>query len=378
MMRLIAALLALTLALPAWAQDGIEQARAALAAAEQALESAQGRRARLAALGQAARAHEIALGAFRDGLRQMTIREARLRDGLARDSTRFGELIAALQSLARAPRSALLAYPEGPVGAARSATLMAEISPALETRIGELRDRLEQLRQLRSAQEVARIEARGALAALQDLRAETAARLRSRRTGAVATRDELRSQAELAGRRAHDLGALSQALKSSAGIPGAEAPLVRFSQARGLLPPPVAGSLVAGFGATDPWGRPGFGLTFRAPSFAEVIAPWDGTVRFAGPLIDYDQVVVLEPEEGWLIVLAGLVEVDRDVGEVVLAGERIGDLGGPIPSSDEFLLEGDTDGAQFPEKMLYLELRDGEKAVDPRDWFDLTDKRTRG
>lgn len=374
-MRAAALLVALALAAPAAAEPRIDEARVALKAAEQVLAGASARGARLAALGQAARAHEIALTAFRDGLRRMAVRELEIRRGLDADSARLGNLIAALQSLSRAPRSALLAYPGGPIGAARSATMMAEISPGLETRIAALQDRLDRLRQVRTAQEVARIETRGALAALQELRAETAAALKSRRAGTVVTRNELKEQAEAASRRARDLAGLAEAMRGLEAAPGGDA-LVRFSQARGLVPLPVAGDLVGGFGETDPWGRPGHGLSFRAPAYAEVTAPWDGTVRYAGPLVDYGEVVVLEPEEGWLIVLAGLVVADREVGEIVLAGERIGDLGGPVPASDEFLLEAASDDAQFPEKMLYLELRHGDQAVDPKDWFDLTDRRT--
>ena len=113
-------------------------------------------------------------------------------------------------------------------------------------------------------------------------------------------------------------------------------------------------------------------MTLAAPAYAQVSAPWDGTIRYAGPLIDYGQVVVLEPEKDTLIVLAGLGRVDRLVGETVLAGERLGDLGGPIPASDEFLLEATTDRDEIREEKLYIELRRSGQPVDPGPWFDLT------
>jgi septal ring factor EnvC (AmiA/AmiB activator) len=129
--------------------------------------------------------------------------------------------------------------------------------------------------------------------------------------------------------------------------------------------------VTAAFGQPDPWGRPGHGVTLSAPAYAQVSAPWDGTIRFAGPLIDYGNVVVLEPEEGTLIVLAGLAEVDRLVGETVLAGERLGDLGGPIPDSDEFLLEATTDRDEIGAEKLYIEVRRAGQPVDPALWFNL-------
>ena len=154
--------------------------------------------------------------------------------------------------------------------------------------------------------------------------------------------------------------------------------LVSFSEARGFIQPPVRGEVIAGYGALDPWGREGYGMTFSAPAYAQVSAPWDGTVRYSGPLIDYGQVVVLEPEEGTLIVLAGLGTVDRVVGETVLSGERLGDLGGPLPDSDEFLLEASTDRDEIVEEKLYMELRRGGQAIDPAAWFDLTEKGSGG
>jgi septal ring factor EnvC (AmiA/AmiB activator) len=101
-------------------------------------------------------------------------------------------------------------------------------------------------------------------------------------------------------------------------------------------------------------------------------------VRYAGPLIDYGQVVVLEPENDTLMVLAGMAVIDRFVGETVLAGERLGDLGGPIPASEEFLLEASTDRDEISEETLYIELRRNGQVVDPADWFDLTKEESGG
>lgn len=356
-----------------------DRARGALEQASRSLEAAWSGQAQLAALGKAVTAHEIALAAYRDGLRTMAGRESLLRAEMQRDRARLEQLAVALQSLGRAPRSALLAVPGGPVGAARGAALMAAVSPQLDARIAELRPRLEALARLRSAQEAARIEARGALAALQELRADTTEALRKRRRRDLPGRDELRARAEAAVRRAQSLDALTAALGSAAtGVGDAGGDLVTFTEARGLVPSPVQGVLTAGSGERDPWGRQGPGVTVSAAAYAQVSAPWDATVRYAGPLIDYGQIVVLEPEEGTLIVLAGLATVDRLVGETVLSGERLGDLGGPLPDSDEFSIAAATDRDAIPSRSLYIELRRAGQPVDPALWFDLAMQGTDG
>ncbi|MEO1493938.1 MAG: peptidoglycan DD-metalloendopeptidase family protein [Pseudomonadota bacterium] len=350
----------------------IDRARTALEKASKALKAASGNRARLAALGQAVAAHEAALAAYRQGLRSMATRESRIRREILADREKLDQLVSALQSLGRAPRSALLAFPGGPVGAARGAGLMAEVSPELNRRIDELKGRLDALSQLRTGQEVARVEARGTLASLQELRRETATALRKRKRKGVTTRKELRAQAEAAQRQARNLDDLAATLEGAALTDTGE--IVSFSEARGLIPLPVRGALIGRFGDLDPWGRQGKGLSMAAPAYSEVSAPWDGTIRYAGPLIDYGQVVVLEPEEGTLLVLAGLAVIDRVVGETVLAGERLGDLGGPIPDAEEFLLEASTDRDQIIEEVLYIELRRGGRSIDPASWFQVDEK----
>ena len=110
----------------------IDRARTELGEASKALASAGNGKQQLAALGKAVTAHEAALSAYRDGLRSMATRESRIYSAIQTDRAKLQDLIAALQSLAQAPRSALMAFPGGPVGAARGASLMAEISPALQ------------------------------------------------------------------------------------------------------------------------------------------------------------------------------------------------------------------------------------------------------
>ena len=366
----------LAMASGAYAQNAaaeMAQTKSVLEAASASLTRASGGKARLAALGKAVSAHEFALATYRNVLRRMTAREGRLRGDLVRDSDRLEDLIGALQSLGQAPRSAVMMFPGGPVAAMRGAGLMAEISPELAAEAANLRTKLDGLQKARAAQEAARIEIRGTLATLQTLRTQTTEALRRRKSSELASRAELKTQAEAAAATARSLGELSEALRASeAGDPHA---LVSFSEARGLIPLPIVQSRVtAHFGDADPQGRPGFGITLEAPAYAEVSAPWDGTVRYAGPLIDYGEVVILEPEAGTLLVLAGLARTERAAGETVLAGERLGDLGGPIPSSDEFLLEETTDRDEIGNRKLYMELRRSEQVVDPAAWFDLTER----
>lgn len=366
-MRVWAALLAgmLALATPAQASDfpQIDRARALLGDAEVALRRAGGKQDQLAALGQAVHAHETALSVLRNGLRAMVQEDQALTIGLEQDRAQLSEVLGALQSISQAPQSALLVFPGGPADAARAAILMAEIAPQLEVKVAAIETRLDEIRQLRTQQEIARVEARGALATLQDLRARTAQVMRSR-TKRIA-RKELTDQAKAAAAQAASLADLAAVLRAAL---QPNAPSAAFETLRGALPLPVAGRQTGSFGQASS-GEQSFGITLTAPAFAQVSAPMDATVRYAGPLIGYAEVVVLEPEDGWLLVIAGLDRVDRAIGEAVLAGEKLGDLGGPLPTSEEFLLEAGYEAGQIGEETLYIELRRGDQPIDPAPWF---------
>ncbi len=370
---LLAAALCIPLTSPADGIDRIAHARSLLAQASTALKAARDDDTRLAVLGHAVTAHEAALTALRAGLRAMAATERGMTGAIDAEARRLERLLAALQSISRAPASALLAARGGPLEATRSAMLMAAIAPELDRRVAALDRRLQALQALRDRQQEARTQTRNALAALQKLRAETAEALRRRDRSGLVARPELRRQARAAAARARDLDGLATALRDlglrdlaprDAGIkPGA---------AISPAPLPVAGRVSARFGEPDPWGRPGHGWSIEAPAFAQVTAPWDATIRYAGPLIDYGQVVVLEPQADYLVVIAGLAHVDRTAGEAVLAGEKLGDLGGSLPTGDEILLEQAAGGGQIRQETLYLEIRRSGKPLDPADWFDAT------
>ncbi|MEM7499526.1 MAG: peptidoglycan DD-metalloendopeptidase family protein [Pseudomonadota bacterium] len=348
----------------------LDDARRALDAARNALEGAGKGRARLAALGAAVAAQEQALAAFRAASRALAGRAAVLSAGIEAERGRIGELIAVLQSLSSAPKSALFAYPGGPLRAARASILLASVTPALEARRAALSSELHRLGEVRVAEAMARTGATDVLTELQNLRAETAIALEERRRSLPPQR-LMAAQARNAARDAETVGALAETLEAVLGGAPAE---TGFAERRGTLPLPVAAARVtAGFGAPDPWGNAGAGLTLAAPAFSQVAAPVDATLRYAGPLPGFGRVAILEPETGWLLTLAGLGRIDRAVGETVKAGERLGDLGQDLPENSEILLAREDGGDLIAPAQLYVELRQEGVPVDPAPWFVMTD-----
>jgi septal ring factor EnvC (AmiA/AmiB activator) len=131
------------------------------------------------------------------------------------------------------------------------------------------------------------------------------------------------------------------------------------------LPLPVVGIVLP----YDRQGRPG--VRIAAAPRALVTTPVAATLLFRGPLLDYGNVVIIEPTADVLFVLAGLAEVFGEPGEILSAGAPIGLLGGTPASVDGILTENTDIDAGQGQQTLYLEVREGQSAINPDTWFAL-------
>jgi len=102
-----------------------------------------------------------------------------------------------------------------------------------------------------------------------------------------------------------------------------------------------------------------------------ITAPWPATVRYAGPFLDYGNVIILEPDAAYLMVLAGLDQVYVELGQILDQDEPIGLLGGSQPATEEFLIEASQGGGTIDQETLYIEIRKDGTPTDPARWFAL-------
>ena len=82
--------------------------------------------------------------------------------------------------------------------------------------------------------------------------------------------------------------------------------------------------------------------------------------------------MILEPGDGYLLVLAGLDTLYGEVGEVVAAGAAVGLMGGPANASGEFMAAAADGSGGRDTETLYMELRQGAQPVNPLPWFTAT------
>ncbi|WP_282605066.1 murein hydrolase activator EnvC [Pelagibius sp. Alg239-R121] len=133
--------------------------------------------------------------------------------------------------------------------------------------------------------------------------------------------------------------------------------------ARNELLMPAHGRLLKRYGQQGKSGRPASkGITIATREGAQVIAPFDGKVVYAGEFRGYGLILIIEHGKRYHTLLAGVERVDAVVGQWILAGEPIGVMTG--------------DGVHKPE--LYLELRRNGQAINPLPWLAATGDKVRG
>jgi septal ring factor EnvC (AmiA/AmiB activator) len=194
-------------------------------------------------------------------------------------------------------------------------------------------------------------EAQIAIAAERD---ELTALLARRR----AVQTQLASDAAAADRRAHTLAAEARNLRELAQRVQAAARRRPGAAAGPSIIPanwlaPAEGRVVRDFGARDGQGPASQGATLRIRSGGQVVSPAGGEVAYAGTFRSYGQVLILNLDGGYALVLTGLDTITARVGETVRTGQPIGEM----PVSD----------TAAPE--LYVEVRRNGQPVDPGRWL---------
>ncbi|WP_241523930.1 murein hydrolase activator EnvC family protein [Oceaniglobus indicus] len=342
----------------------LEQAGAALAAAE-------GSRDRIAALTDTIRAYERGLSALREGVRQANQREAEIRAVFETENRRLAGLIGALQTMQGSPEALLLLHPDGALGTARSGMILSDVTPALLGQVDSLRRDLAEIASLRALEARAAETLGEALAGIQKARTTLSLAISDRTDLPQRLTDNAEQMARLA-ESAQSLEGFAAELEALPTDDGLVAP--DFAFAKGDLMLPVRGTVVAGFKAADAAGvaRPGL-LLATAPG-ALVTTPWPATIRYRGPLADYENVMILEPAAGYLLVLAGLATVYGETGQVIPADTPVGLMGGGADGLEGFMTQGAGGDGQDPRETLYLELREGQGPVDPAPWFRIDEE----
>lgn len=372
-----------------------EDRRLAIAAEIEALKGERGKlQESLASAVAAIRTKEPQIDERSRRVSEMAESERQLKASLSARRGVLADVIAALQRMGRQPPPALLVRPNDALEAVRSAMLLGAVVPDMRAEAEALASDLRELVRLKGlmtderdalAREVldlggeqerlaALIEERQRQSAnrAHDLEGEaTKTAELARGVGdleALIARMEKEQAARAAAEAANADAAKAPAQDGSGGAAalkdaGRLAPAMPFEKARGLLPMPVSGKRIHGFGDGDGAGGAAKGVSIAAAPGAPVTAPCDGWVVYAGPFRSYGQLLILNAGGGYHVLLAGMERISVALNQFVLAGEPVATMRGAAAGPGRPAISSSDRPA------LYVEFRKDRGSIDPSPWW---------
>jgi len=317
----------------------------------------------------------------------------------------LSRVLMGLQRVAQHPSEALAVGPMAPVDTVRSAILLRTIVPVIEAQALGLRDDLKSLTQSRvqaeqhkqqlalSVDNLARERARmrtllGRKSRLQrrTTKEKNAQSRKVKRLGLearnlrelMATLEKARLKRLTKAKEDARKFALRQKSRKSK-TANQTASIVRevvpsrlkvkpltgrpISKSKGRLSFPVVGRIAGRYGQISKQGVVRKGLTFVTLSGAQVTAPYEGKVVFAGKFKGYGRLLIIEHSEGYHTLLAGMKRIDVVLGQTLLQGEPVGIMGFKVKSNDT---------------ALYVEMRRNGRPVNPLSWLTSRGKKVNG
>ncbi len=320
-------------------------------------------------------------------LKGLDANELGIRKSLEGRRAVIGEVLAALQRIGHRPPPALIASPEDALQSVRTAMLLGAVLPEMRHEVEVLANDLTNLLDVRKKIAGERDRLKTEVASLGDERTRMTALVGERQKQQAAREKALSAERARASQLAHQVDNLKDLIaKLEQGLdpatraareagrgdkrsamsalrdPGRLAPAVSFASLRGQVPIPVNGVKLKEFGVPDGVGGVEKGVSIATRAGAQVTAPADGWVVYAGPFRSYGQLLILNAGNGYHILLAGMERISVDLGQFVLTGEPVAVMGNG--SHIAAIL---ATGSSQP--VLYIEFRKDGIPVDPGPWW---------
>lgn len=330
----------------------------------------------------------------------------------------LAEVLAGLQRLGRKPPPAVLVRPEDALSAVRSALLMGAILPELREQAFKLAHDLDAMARLKERLARERDGYRADLVSLAEEKKRLELLVEERRQGkgdqeraieaerkraqelalrANSLKDLIgRSERDLEGGRraaaAADAVAPAPPPPSSTGDasqpkqqdtppvdaapppaksnpqlaaldPARMQPSRPFADWRGHMTLPAIGAGVKNFGDDDGSGLTLKGIQIAARPGSAVTSPADGWVVYAGTFRSYGKLLIINGGGGYHVVLAGMERINVEIGQFVLAGEPVGEMG------EKKLAAAPNADIKTGQPVLYVEFRKDGSPIDPGPWW---------
>lgn len=302
----------------------------------------------------------------------LELKKSVLEDKFKADKMSISRLILALERIRRTPPEAMIARPDSPYETAQSAMLMGDIIPALNRHAKALKKNMETIEavsnDLNQEKESAEVVSKKLQSQQKDLEklidqrknlyAKTDKDLKAREISIEKISLQAQNIKELVKklqieeeneRTRKQKEAEALALEEKLKPPKIIKPFYKTGEQL-----PVSGIILTRYKEKDDLGALSNGLTIEARSGAIVVAPMSGKIQFAGAFKRYGNLIIIEHENGYHSLVAGLEKIDTVVGQSVTVGEPIGKMPQKTLQSHS---------------KLYYELRKNGNPVNPSEKF---------
>ena len=367
---------------------------------------------RLVETGKLIQQSEAQMGLIESRLGELEAQERQIRGTLEERHGSISALLAAMQRMGRNPPPVMVTQREDALSMVRSAMLLASAFPQLRGEAVALAERLNALvgvvTSIRSEGEKLKAEtarlndARVRLAGLQETKRQSLAERQSElaqvrvaaadisksvsdlgdliakldkevaeRTGLgtydqeMAAREQEKQRAAAAGKQITERKSSAELAPSSDRVamltPGRIKPAMPFVEAKGQLPLPAHGRRVLTFGEKTQYGSQSRGLVIETRYGGQVVSPCDGWIVYAGEFRSYGQLLIINAGGGYHILLAGISQIDVQLGQFVLTGEPVGVMSAAAKAA--------LPKTQESGPVLYIEFRKDQRPIDPDPWW---------
>lgn len=305
-------------------------------------------------------------------LRELEDNKNLIEDRLDDREIQIIHLMGGLQKMAFYPPQAVFFAPQNPVDNLRSSLILQSTQEPLQATANKLKQELNKLATLQAAIKAQASEIKSVASRLENERGKMEKLMQQK--SILQSHFEFESidakkKADALGKQAKNLEDLlaklerekQKKMKKMADAAAKQKPILAiptpssvkgaFEKSLGSLPLPARGRIIQKYGDTTLGGGSAKGLTMETRPNAQIIAPFDGTVLFAGEFKGYGNLIIIEHSDNYHSLLSGLTRIDCAVGQNVLTGEPVG-----VMSNEK-------------SNKLYMEFRQNGQPVNPQKWF---------
>jgi septal ring factor EnvC (AmiA/AmiB activator) len=342
------------------------------------------------------RAAEDRVRALESRLQVLAGSESAIRRSLDSRRALIVEVFAALQRMGLRPPPAVVVRAEDMLAAVRASILLGAVLPELRAEAETLATDLGELVRLRTAIAADQAALAGELTGLRTEQDRVAALIDARQGRLAEVERTIGAERERAEALARQAGTLKELIeRMEREVAGAQkavdearkaadaqaresrerfaqaafrdparlAPKLPFPETRGLLPMPVSGQVARTFGTPDGYGGTTRGISVATRPKAVVVSPSDGWVAYAGPFRSFGRLLIINAGGGYYLLLAGMDQINVEVGQFVLAGEPVATMGETSSVSPA------AGAIETKDPVLYIEFRKDGGSIDPGPWW---------